>query len=145
MCKIHFASKSSIAFFYIGSVTARHSSSERQPKFAAWFGRAAITWYFRVTSCSLLMQGGSDLAAQPFILSVTMECTVCKIKRFWPLINHRRQQIARLWNREELTIFRKVTVTVGLRFGWADLPLVGNDIVAGVRGLASGLWFDVVF
>jgi len=27
----------SLAFCYIGSVTARHSSSERQAKFAAWY------------------------------------------------------------------------------------------------------------
>jgi len=27
----------SLAFSYIGSVTARHSSSGRQPKFAAWY------------------------------------------------------------------------------------------------------------
>ena len=32
-----FTSRSSLAFSYIGSVTARHSSSGRQPNFAAWY------------------------------------------------------------------------------------------------------------
>jgi len=38
-CKIHFASKScgTLAFSNIGSVTARHSSSWRQPYIAAWY------------------------------------------------------------------------------------------------------------
>jgi len=35
-CKIHFI-RPSLAFCYIGSVTARHSSSGRQPNFAAWY------------------------------------------------------------------------------------------------------------
>ena len=34
-CKIHFTP--SLAFSYIGSVTALHSSSGRQPKFVAWY------------------------------------------------------------------------------------------------------------
>jgi len=32
-----FTLRPSLAFSYIGSVTARHSSSERQPNFAAWY------------------------------------------------------------------------------------------------------------
>jgi len=35
-CKIHFTSKG-LAFSYIGSVSARHSMSGRQPNFAAWY------------------------------------------------------------------------------------------------------------
>ena len=35
-CKIHFASKSCV-LLYIGSGTARQSSSGRQPNFAAWY------------------------------------------------------------------------------------------------------------
>jgi len=36
-CKIHLRLRPSLAFSYIGSVTARHSSSGRQPNFAAWY------------------------------------------------------------------------------------------------------------
>ena len=32
-----FTLRPSLAFSYIGSVTARHSSSQRQPNFAAWY------------------------------------------------------------------------------------------------------------
>jgi len=32
-----FTLRSSLALSYIGSVTARHSSSGRQPNFAAWY------------------------------------------------------------------------------------------------------------
>jgi len=32
-----FTLRPSLAFSYIGSVTARHSSSGRQPNFAAWY------------------------------------------------------------------------------------------------------------
>jgi len=32
-----FTLRQSLAFSYIGSVTARHSSSGRQPNFAAWY------------------------------------------------------------------------------------------------------------
>jgi len=32
-----FTFRPSFAFSYIGSVTARHSSSEREPNFAAWY------------------------------------------------------------------------------------------------------------
>jgi len=32
-----FTLRPSLAFFYIGSVTVRHSSSGRQPNFAAWY------------------------------------------------------------------------------------------------------------
>ena len=34
-CKIYFMSKSCVS--YIGSVTARHASSKRQPNIAAWY------------------------------------------------------------------------------------------------------------
>jgi len=59
----------SLAFSYIGSITTWHSSSDRQPNFAAWYkerwweqyaifsipivGEAAITWYIHATSSSL--------------------------------------------------------------------------------------------
>ena len=34
---VKFTLRPSLAFSYIGSVTARHSSSQRQPNFAAWY------------------------------------------------------------------------------------------------------------
>jgi len=34
---VKFTSRPSLAFSYIGSVTARHSSSGREPNFAVWY------------------------------------------------------------------------------------------------------------
>jgi len=62
-CKIHFTSKSFVPFSYIGRVTARHSSSGRQPNFAAWYKElnygtfAEGATYFRL--------GGHHVAYRP--------------------------------------------------------------------------------
>jgi len=42
----------SLAFSYISSITARHSSSACQTNFVACFDRTATTWYFCATSSS---------------------------------------------------------------------------------------------
>jgi len=39
----NFTLRSSLAFSYIGSITAQHSNSGRQPNFAAWYTRNGIT------------------------------------------------------------------------------------------------------
>ena len=53
-CNIHFTL--SLAFFYIGSVTARHSSSGREPNFAAWYKE----WNYRTFAegATYIRQGG---------------------------------------------------------------------------------------
>jgi len=63
-----FTLRPSLAFSYIGSVTAQHSSSGRQPNFGAWykewnyrtFGRAAIT--FGICPHSSFHLAGCELA-----------------------------------------------------------------------------------
>jgi len=47
-----FTLRPSLAFSYISSITAQHSSSACQTNFVACFGRAATTWYFCGTSSS---------------------------------------------------------------------------------------------
>jgi len=47
-----FTLRPNLAFSYISSITARHSSSACQPNFVACFGRTATTWYFCATSSS---------------------------------------------------------------------------------------------
>jgi len=60
-CKIHFSP--SLAFFYIGSVTARHSSSGRQPNFAAWYKE----WNYGTFAdgATYIRQGGHHVGHRP--------------------------------------------------------------------------------
>jgi len=60
-CKIHFSP--SLEFSYIGSVTARHSSSRRQPNFAAWYKE----WNYGTFAdgTSYIRQGGHHVGHCP--------------------------------------------------------------------------------
>jgi len=58
-----FTLRPSIAFWYIGSVTARHSSSGRQPNFAAWYKE----WTYRTFAdgAIYIQQGGHHVGHWP--------------------------------------------------------------------------------
>ena len=65
-CKIHFGL--SLTFFYIGSVTARHSSSGREPSFAAWYKE----WNYGtfIQSATYIRQGGHHVGHRPTFYSL---------------------------------------------------------------------------
>jgi len=58
-----FTLRPSLAFSYIGSVTARHSSSERQSNFAASYNE----WNYRTFAedATYIRQGGHHVGHQP--------------------------------------------------------------------------------
>jgi len=58
-----FTLRPSLAFSYIASVTARHSSSGRQPKFTAWYKE----WNYRtfVEGATYIRQGGHHVGHRP--------------------------------------------------------------------------------
>jgi len=58
-----FTLRPSLAFSYIGSVTARHTSSGRQPNFAAWFKE----WNYRTFAegVTYIRQGGHHVGHWP--------------------------------------------------------------------------------
>jgi len=58
-----FTLRLSFAFFYIGSVTAGHSSSGRQPNFAAWYKE----WNYGTFAegATYIRQGGHHVEHQP--------------------------------------------------------------------------------
>jgi len=58
-----FTLRPSLAFSYIGSVTARHSSSRRQPNFAAWYKE----WNYRTFAegATYIRQGGHHVGHRP--------------------------------------------------------------------------------
>jgi len=60
-CKIHFSP--SLEFSYIGSITTRHSSSRRQPNFAAWYKE----WNYGTSAegASYIRQGGHHVGHWP--------------------------------------------------------------------------------
>ena len=59
----HFTLRPSLAFSYIGSITARHSTSGRQPNFAAWYRE----WNYRtfVDGATYIRLGGHHVGHQP--------------------------------------------------------------------------------
>jgi len=59
-----FALRRSLAFSYINSVTARHSSSGRQPNFAAWYKE----WNYGTFTDGATWQGGHHVGHQPTFL-----------------------------------------------------------------------------
>jgi len=58
-----FALRPSLAFSYTGSVTARHSSSDHQPNFAAWYKE----WNYRTFTegATYIWLGGHHVGHQP--------------------------------------------------------------------------------
>ena len=58
-----FTLRPSLAFSYIGSVTARYSSSGRQPNFAAWYKE----WHYRtfVEGATYIRLGGHHVGHRP--------------------------------------------------------------------------------
>jgi len=61
--KFTLSPRPSLAFSYIGSVTAWHSSSGRQPNFAAWYKE----WNYRTFAegATYIWQGGHHVWHQP--------------------------------------------------------------------------------
>jgi len=56
-------SRLSIAFSYIGSVTARHSTSGRQPNFVAWYKEWNYGTFSEGATC--IQQGGHHVEHRP--------------------------------------------------------------------------------
>jgi len=55
----------SLALAYIGSVTARHSSSGRQPNFAAWYKEWNYRTFSEGASATYIQQGGHHVGIIP--------------------------------------------------------------------------------
>jgi len=69
-----FTLRASLAFAYIVSVTARHSSSGRQPKFAAWYKE----WNYETFAegATYIRQGGHHVGHRPMHILIVFEFSV---------------------------------------------------------------------
>jgi len=66
LCQLQeFTLRPNLAFSYIGSVTARHSSTGLQPKFAAWY--KACNYGTFAEGATYIRQGGHHVGHQPTI------------------------------------------------------------------------------
>jgi len=64
-----FTLRASLAFSYIGSVTARHSSSQRQPNFAAWYNGMQLQKFrpssYSTETATYIPYGGHHFGHRP--------------------------------------------------------------------------------
>ena len=93
----------SLAFSYIGSVTARHSTSERQRNFAAWY--VYKEWNYGTLADDATFKYSAWVAKfRHFFISNELQCTLLPIEHFNISVTK--------WRRESVRVTQNLTPDV---------------------------------